>query len=1411
MFEYLMPELLLKSHPLSLAGQSRLGVVRAQMALGRRLGRPWGVSESGHYAFDMQLNYQYQAFGLRALALDGDAAQDVVAPYAAALALGTMPGDAAENLKEMRKMGWSNAFGMLEAADYRNGKEPRLVRSCMAHHQGMILCAVCNALRGDVLARRFMEIPEARALRLLLQEREAAKPRLLQRRKRTSARPRRVGGERSFRRAARPENGCETHLLHGAETTVLATARGAAFIRSGSLLLNRFSGDLRSRHEGAYVHLEDTRSGERLVFGGAGRMEFDAGAARYTLEAGKLQATLTLAVSPEDGVFYQQISLENSGSEERELAVTGCMAVAQAREQDMRAHSVFQNLFVESRLVEGGLAFRRRVREKDMEIPELIYLSSEEADVESDLEELVGRRGSLGFPGGLAPKFSGRTGAVLNPCAALRCSVHLPAGSKQKLHFALALSTNSSEQRERLRKPDAAERAIRLADAYARSVLRHCGMEPAEYRLADRAAALLMDARLRTQVYENHVCPGQGREGLWQAGISGELPILFCEIGDSDAINRLRSLLRLHRFYRAMGLETDLVLADRGETGYRRPVREALEKCISASHLHGLRGVPGGVFMLDEGSAGLAAARRAAALSFGAGDESMSRLRLLLEKRHHPEETWSAMEAVRLEEPEKLEFFNGYGGFAGEEYRILLRNGILPPAPWSNIIASESAGAVMTERGGGFIWQGNSRSGRITPFANDLLREGWGWMFYLLDKKKRVWMRLLPGDVPMTDFTVRFAPNRCRWEGACEGASFSVEAVPADGGIEFEIELENTGRAPVEWELAGAVNWLLGTDEADAGMLRSWHRGGMCFASGAWGVGCFASEDPLARPGCDLRSFIGDGDFLTPCGIDDLEHGRSGWTLRLHLRLRPGERRRARFKLCCGRNADEARELARRFSGKEAGERKILCVETPDQGLNLLANGFLPAQMKYARILGRTGLYQPGGAFGFRDQLQDMLPLIYTEPERVREHLLRCAARQFEEGDVLHWWHEPFAGVRTHISDDLLFLPYVTARYVAVTGDMEVLEEEIPFLKDVKIPEGREDVYAQMQPSSISASLHTHCMRAFNRASRTGEHGLCRMGSGDWNDGMNRVGAQGRGESVWLSQFLAVCADVYAEIAPDEDDRAWLTSLGARMRTAVEERGWDGAWYLRAYADDGRKLGGRECGCCRIDAISQAWAVLAGLDNGRCASAMDAAWEQLADEEMGIIRLLTPGFDGQDFDPGYIAAYPPGIRENGAQYTHAACWLVLALARMGDAERAHKALRMLLPVNHADTKEKADIYRVEPYVMAADVYCDDLHPGRGGWSWYTGSAAWMLMAVYALLGFEKRGNRVRLHALLGEWKQASLTLECGSASYELICLRDARTAMLDGAPVEGWVELVDDGKRHRAVFPARQAEFSAEK
>ncbi len=1422
LFEYLMPLLFMPAWPGTLLGDGVRAAVRAQMAQGRRTRRPWGVSESGCGALDAALNYQYRAFGLRALALSGEAREGVVAPYASALAAMVAPEAAAENLSRMLEMGWADGHGLYEAADYLHagpGEGLALVASHMAHHQGMVLCALCNALTGDSLRDDFMRDPRARALSLLLEERPCAG-----RPARPAAPGSGVAPERPRQRLARTvDQGAAvpgTHLLYGDGATALCTSDGAVHYRRFGVDATRFSGDLQCRPDRACARL--TVGEAEVVLGGAAR--FEPGIARFSARVDGVEAELAVGVSPEDGTLVRRVALRNAGTRPVRCAVADVVPVALAREADWRAHAAFQRLFVEScPLGEKGLLFRRRPGSRGADGPALAHRVAADGIVtrETDYDRLVGRTGDPGRADGVAGSFSGTVGGALDPVSALRVEWTIAPGATARAVFALSLldgGTSPEVWLARWGDTGHAERALRLCAARARAALDTLGLDAGRQHVLQRLTALLADGRLAAQARPPRPGePGARREALWPLGLSGDRPILLMTVSAASDGAAVRELIRAHGFYRAMGVEVDLALVDEAGDGYLRPARERLENLIDASHLNRLRGVPGGVWLLDGGALDAARRRalsRRASAAFDSDGDFYAQARALLAAAEGPRGAAPRLMPVgasTLPRQTRLRD-NGYGGFLPEGgYALDVLPERLPPAPWCNILANDAGGILLSERGGGFIWRGNSRFGRLTPFGNDPLREGWGLMLYLADDARGELMPLLPGERPALPFRVTYDADSATY--AFEARRLAGEArfaMAADRAeVVIDLALENRALRGERFRVIGFVDWLAGADERDAVALNCWHEAGACLATGACGgAAWFAASDAGALPGPGRCAFLGRGGLMSPEGFALPARGE-GWTLGVPVRLRRGKRAGLRLAVGWAEDAEAALARVRALRSGEAFELAHEpagpVIETPDGALNRFANDFLPHQLRASRVLGRTGPYQPGGAYGFRDQLQDMLALMRFEPGRARAHILRCAARQFEAGDVMHWWHEPYLGVRTRVSDDMLFLPWVAAAYVKYTGDAGVLDEPVAYLQDVAIPADREDVYCEMRPGEAVGSLHEHCMRAFCRAAgATGPHGLLRMGAGDWNDGMNRVGARGRGESVWLSQFAVACAARYRAVAPVEADRVWLWRLGEELRGAVEAHGWDGGWYLRAYADDGRALGGAGSPECRIDAISQAWAVLAGLDGARCRRAMDAAWAQLADEEKGIIRLLTPPFEGNGPDPGYIRGYPPGVRENGGQYTHGALWLLLALIRMGDGARAHRALRMLLPFNHSDSPEGARRYRVEPYVMAADVYDHPAMRGRGGWTWYTGAAGWMHTCILELLGFERRGDRVRLGALLGDWPRASVTLPFGGSRYRLTCDRKAVRVTLDGREVEDdSIVMVDDGRVHEAVFPPR--------
>ncbi len=758
---------------------------------------------------------------------------------------------------------------------------------------------------------------------------------------------------------------------------------------------------------------------------------------------------------------------------------------------------------------------------------------------------------------------------------------------------------------------------------------------------------------------------------------------------------------------------------------------------------------------------------------------------------------------------EGLDHCNGYGGFSedGREYRIRLpwQGKALrrPPLPWTNVIANERCGVLASETGAGYTWARNSQANRLTPWYNDPVSDPHGEAFYIRDeasgdgqgwpsvagdrsRERRACWSPLPGPMPAHGaYECRHGLGYSVY--TCEHAGLAAEAtlfVPRRDPVRIlALNLTNLGPAPRTLSLFAYERLVLASQPVSPSPVLTAHdpaldlltatnpqagdfAGGIAFA-------CVAVDGaPIEASGftCDRAAFLGrHGDPSNPLGVQPQVHlnGACGAGLepcfaqRVQVTLAPGQRVQVAFLLGEAMDLDEVQAIAGRYRVPGAVAAALaevqgfwsdltgrIQVETPSPAIDLMVNAWLPYQNLGCRIWARTAFYQSGGAFGFRDQIQDAAALVYLRPDLTRAQILLHAGHQFVEGDVLHWWHPaPMEkGLRTRFADDLLWLPFVAAQYVRVTGDAAVLDEQAPFLSAQALAEGEDEVYLSPTPSGESADLYQHCCRALDRSLTRGEHGLPLMGTGDWNDGMNRIGREGRGESVWMGFFLyRILGDFLPLVrARGDTDRAErYAAYRKALVAALDSAGWDGAWYRRAYYDDGTPLGCAGDAECRIDALAQSWAVLSGAaPRERAEAAMDALEAELLDEDAGLVRLLTPPFVDTPHDPGYIKGYVAGVRENGGQYTHAACWTVQALAALGRHERAARVLEMLSPISHGCDPERVHTYKLEPYVVAADIYGTAPHVGRGGWSWYTGSAGWMYRAALeSVLGLGVTGGR----------------------------------------------------------------------
>ncbi|MBU0607611.1 MAG: carbohydrate-binding protein [Armatimonadetes bacterium] len=1535
MFEYLMPLLMMRKFGRTLLDETYSTVVQRQREYGHHLGLPWGVSESGFSARDLHFNYQYYAFGVPSLGLRrGLSSDQVVAPYATMLALAVDPARAMKNLRTLIGKGLEGRYGLYEAVDYtperlQPGQKFEIVRSFMAHHQGMSLVAMHNALNANVMQERFHAERMVQATELLLHEKlprrvtSFERPSTAETQTHRAIAPVEVPTMRHFTTPHTVEP--EGHMLSNGVYSVLLTTTGAGSSRCGQTAITRWREDFTQDHWGMFCYVRDLTGGRVWSASyqplGGNYAEsapppendgavFAAERVEFIRRVEDLESHLEVVVSPEHNAEVRRLSLTNHGRTPRELDLTSYMEVVLGPAAADLDHPAFSNLFVETEFIadRDALLCTRRARTPQERAPYLVHVvacdskSSTPTRYETDRCRFVGRGRTPANPVRLeldeVP--AGTVGAVLDPILSLCTRVSLPAGETVQVAFTTALADTREEALELIslyHTVMAVERAFVQAWTHSQLELRHLGVSIQQAHLLQQLTSRMCYPGLSLQTRRDMIARNRrGQPGLWGLGISGDYPILLVRISREEELDLVRDALQAHQFMRLKGLVTDLVIVNEHRTEYLQTLQEQIRAEVEGSNARPPENQPGGVFsyrseaMTEEervllqavahvtlnGAAGslkrqlearlyelslppilaqehslLRAFSRVPAVALAGARRAGQDKRLLeppLAEKFRRRRLKEAHPAPPLDQPELL-FSNGLGGFAADahEYRITLQGEQQTPAPWINVLANAGFGCLVSEAGSGCTWSLNSRENRLTPWTNDPVSDPPGEVLYLRDEETGEFWTSTPLPIREPEpYVIRHGQGYSVFEHHSHGLNQELLLfVPVDAPVKiYRLRLRNDGPRHRSLSATFYAELVLGVQRESSRQFIVTDvdlQSGVHTATNAYRDDAFASRlaflDVVGVPSrtmtSDRTEFIGrNGRLSAPAALFRVAlSGRTGAgydpcaACQVKFTLEPGATAEVLFVLGEVASLEEARALAERFRTPGAAEAALrgvhdfwnnllgtFQVQTPEPAMDLLLNRWLLYQTVSSRLWARAAFYQSGGAYGFRDQLQDVMALVYAAPYMTREQLLRAAARQYLEGDVQHWWHTPTGlGVRTRCSDDYLWLPYVTADYVTATGDSGVLDEPVPYLQDRPLEPEEGDRANVPEVSPLHETLYQHAVKALERAvPLVGEHGLPLMGSGDWNDSMNLVGDEGRGESVLLAWFLATALNRFAPLCAARGEAARALQFrgsAIALVDAIEKQAWDGEWYRRAYSDEGVPLGTAHGEECRLDAISQSWAVISGAASPeRARQAMDAVDQQLVKRLERLVLLLTPPFDKSPLEPGYIKGYSPGVRENGGQYTHAAAWTVLAAALLGDGDRAAEYFGLINPINHARTPKEVAQYRVEPYAVAADIYGTEPHTGRGGWTWYTGSAAWMYrVAMEGLVGLRLDGGALLVDPCIPRhWPGFTITNRFFSTTYAITVenpdgvSRGVAAVWLDGELLpDQRIQRVDDGAAHQ--------------
>ena len=1482
MFEYLMPLLLMKSYRNTLLDETYSFVIKSQQKYGKAREMPWGVSESGFHSLDINLDYQYKAIGVPWLGLKRGLIEDAVtSPYSTFLALMVSPVEASQNIKYLKAEGLEGPYGFYEAADYTpertNFQSQRVViKSFMAHHEGMSLLALNNYLNHNIMQKRFSADPSVKAARLLLHEKVPVNILFTKdnKEKIITSKAKIYRDKGAYRKFSAPDFELpKAHVLSNGNYSVMLTDKGTGFSRNKTVDISRWREDPVLDRYGMFFYIRNVTENRCWsatyaplnVLPEKYEIAFTPDKAVYQRTDGEIDTTLEVVVASDDNTEIRRVSLKNNGETACILEVNSYFEVVLTSRNSDLAHPAFSNLFIRTQYdqTHKALIANRRPRtqeDKEIWIAEIPVINGQtvgDIQYETDRMQFIGRGRSVFHPIIIDREkpLNNSVGPVLDPIFSFRIKVKIEPEESIPISFVTVIANSRDEIMELLEKYDnleSCDAAFWLALTRSQVETKYLNIKAQEMELYQNMISNIIFMSPQKLKYQQMIRENRkGQSSLWPYGISGDRPIILVDLEKAEQVEILYEVLKAHEYWRLKDLRVDLVVLSHEENSYSNPLFSLVSEIVYASQTYDVLNRHKDVFIVNANNMqpeDMYLFYAVARLVFkGNGGTMKEQLKTKTPKKTPdiPDSVKKEVRVITLNPVEKvqehhseesgelegkLQFYNGLGGFSsdGSEYVIRLEKGQMTPAPWVNIVSNPDFGFMATEAGSGYTWCENSRENKLSPWSNDPVSDNPGEIFYLNDEFGMSWS-ICP--LPIRDdepYTIRHGFGYTEFEHESHGISQRlVQFVPVKGTVKINIiSLKNESTEDRMVRITYFVNPVLGvnTKETSMHLVSDQNAEEVLLIKNPYNrefpdrilfVDSSVSERTVTG---DRKEFFGLGLIDSPDALRYKELSGSlgaGYdpcaAMQVNVSIKPNETREVVFLLGMVDDADHVCELADAFKNPDKAKEALLevkqfwqeklqtiQVKTPDPAMDIMLNGWLLYQAISCRMWARTAFYQAGGAYGFRDQLQDSLSVMAIWPEIAKNQILKHARHQFLQGDVLHWWHEPAGkGPRTRFSDDYLWLPFVTAEYIKITGDHEILNTQISFLDHDPLKCHEDEKYCQPRVTTEEASLFDHCIRSIEYGLKFGEHGLPLIGGGDWNDGMNTVGNGGKGESVWLGWFLITTLQKFIPIcsAMEQPERAekYLQVID-KVTDAIEENAWDGNWYRRAFFDNGTPLGSVMNKECKIDSLAQSWAVISGKgDPDRIKKALESLEDYLVMREEGLIKLLTPPFDEGELEPGYIKGYVPGVRENGGQYTHAAAWVIIAFAIMGEGDKASELLGLINPINHTRTNREYSIYKVEPYVMAADVYSVYPHVGRGGWTWYTGTASWIYKAgLEYILGLIKEADTLLINPCIPKkWTEYSIQYRYMETSYQ-ISVKNPKNR------VKGVTQITVDGMLHKS-------------